>query len=77
MSAIPLPDPDAKGERIILQGDVPSPTAPPGGCPFHPRCLYAGAACRTEIPEYREIEPGHSVACHLAEQLQLRPMQGS
>ena len=68
ISAIPLPDPDAKRERIILTGDVPSPVNPPSGCRFHTRCwLSDGARCVNEVPELRELAPGHQVACHYAE----------
>jgi oligopeptide/dipeptide ABC transporter ATP-binding protein len=65
LSAVPQPDPDAKRERIILQGDVPSPIRPPPGCRFHTRCPYVEARCRVEEPELREVAPGHRVACHL------------
>ena len=64
LSAAPMPDPKKKKERIILEGDVPSPINPPSGCPFHPRCPYRQNDCETEIPKYREIEPSHMIACH-------------
>ena len=66
ISAIPQLDPEAKRQRILLSGDVPSPIHPPGGCPFHPRCPVAEARCREEVPALREVEPGHHAACHLA-----------
>ncbi len=66
ISAVPVLDPDSKGQRIILGGDVPSPIHPPGGCPFHPRCPVAEPRCKTEVPHLREITPGHQAACHLA-----------
>lgn len=65
LSAVPMPDPDAKRERIILQGDVPSPANPPQGCPFHTRCPMAMDICKTKVPEWKEVKPGHWVACHL------------
>jgi len=66
ISAVPEVDPDSKRQRTVLPGDVPSPIHPPAGCPFHPRCPVAEARCRTEVPVFREVAPGHSVACHLA-----------
>ncbi len=63
MSAIPIPDPTIKRERIILQGDVPSPLNPPQGCRFHPRCPVAVAACSQKEPPLQEIAPDHWVAC--------------
>ena len=65
LSSVPLPDPKAKPKRIILQGDVPSPITPPSGCHFHTRCPYAEARCRVEVPQMREVRPGHYAACHL------------
>jgi peptide/nickel transport system ATP-binding protein len=66
LSAVPIPDPDlARASRpIILEGDVPSPLAPPAGCRFHPRCPRAQARCSTESPSRREVAPGHAVHCH-------------
>jgi oligopeptide/dipeptide ABC transporter ATP-binding protein len=65
MSAAPLPDPRAKRERIVLEGDVPSPMNPPAGCPFHTRCPFAFDRCRVEAPVLREAAPRHRFACHL------------
>jgi len=68
LSAIPVPDPKAKKQRILLKGDVPSPINPPPGCPFHTRCHYKIVErCKTEHPALRELAPGHWVSCHLAE----------
>jgi oligopeptide transport system ATP-binding protein len=64
-SAIPIPDPDLKHEKIILKGDVPSPLNPPTGCRFHPRCPYAEELCEREEPELTEVNAGHKVVCHL------------
>lgn len=65
MSAVPVPDPSVKKERIILEGDVPSPSNPPKGCPFNPRCRFAMDVCRSVQPKQIEVEPGHYVSCHL------------
>ena len=65
MSAIPLPDPKAKRDRIILEGDVPSPLNPPKGCRFHTRCKFAMDHCKVSDPEFKEVEPGHFTACFL------------
>ena len=60
------PDPDIKGKRIILEGDVPSPTRVPSGCSFHTRCPLAQDLCRIERPVLRDVAPGQSAACHFA-----------
>ncbi len=65
LSAVPIPDPEMKRDKVILQGDVPSPINPPSGCHFHTRCPYATAHCRAEVPELKENTPGHWVSCHL------------
>ena len=65
LSAVPIPDPGAKPQRVMLPGEVPSPINPPAGCYFHTRCPYAEARCRSEKPLLREVRPGHYAACHL------------
>ena len=65
LSAIPIPDPKLKRDRLILQGDIPSPANPPAGCRFNNRCKYATEKCRQACPELKEIAPGHKVACFL------------
>lgn len=64
-SAIPIPDPNVKMDRIILEGSIPSPANPPSGCKFHTRCSECMEICKTDAPEYREVRPGHFCACHL------------
>ena len=76
LSAIPPADPDIQPNRIKLQGEVPSPVNPPSGCIFHPRCNYARPECRERVPELREVEPGHFVSCHFAEELTLKGIGG-
>ncbi len=71
LSAVPRTDPDAIKQRIILQGDVPSPANPPSGCKFHPRCRYTQERCKQEVPEWRELTEDHWVACHRATELTL------
>ena len=70
LSAVPVPDPKAQRQRIVLPGEVPSPANPPPGCPFHPRCPHPkkNARCRTEPPALRPVAPGQLAACHFAEQ---------
>lgn len=65
LSAIPIPDPTLKKNRIILKGDIPSPANPPSGCRFHTRCPYVMDKCKEVIPEFKEAAPDHFVACHL------------
>ena len=65
LSAVPIPDPAVKRQRMVLQGDVPNPMRPPSGCHFHPRCPRAMERCRAEAPLLREIAPGRMAACHL------------
>ncbi len=72
MSSIPDADPSRQMDPVLLSGERPSPANPPPGCRFHTRCRYADQTCRTTVPEFREIEPGHFVSCHFAETLELR-----
>jgi oligopeptide/dipeptide ABC transporter ATP-binding protein len=65
LSAVPVPDPAAKKQRIVLMGDVPTPINPPSGCRFHPRCPIAVDRCKTEEPPLRPLDDGRQVACHL------------
>ncbi|KSU80862.1 MULTISPECIES: ABC transporter ATP-binding protein [Fictibacillus] len=67
LSAVPIPDVEIKKERIILKGDVPSPSNPPKGCAFHTRCPQAMDVCSARRPEFKEVDKGHYVACHLYE----------
>ena len=71
MSAVPMPDPKVAraNQRIPLSGDIPSPLNAPSGCPFRTRCEFACERCAAEVPEFREIEKGHFVACHRVEEL--------
>ena len=67
-SAIPVPDPNARMNRIVLEGSIPSPANPPSGCKFHTRCAKCTKRCMEEAPVQREVEPGHFVVCHLYDQ---------
>ena len=64
-SAIPMPDPDIKKERVILEGDIPSPANPPSGCKFHTRCSQCMEICKTQAPKACDMGNGHIVRCHL------------
>ncbi len=72
MSAIPDADPSRPMNPVLLSGERPSPANPPPGCRFHTRCRYADSTCRTTVPAFREIQPGHFVSCHYAETLELK-----
>jgi len=72
MSSVPKPDPKYQSERIVMEGDVADPSNPPSGCYFHPRCRYAIDVCKQDPPEFRQLKPDHYVACHRAEELELK-----
>jgi peptide/nickel transport system ATP-binding protein len=72
LSAVPIPNPRLRSERIVLQGEVADAANTPPGCHFHPRCKYAQAICSEKAPEQQEIEPNHFVSCHRARELVLR-----
>ncbi|WP_453995535.1 ABC transporter ATP-binding protein [Bacillus nitroreducens] len=65
LSAVPIPDPAVKRERVVLEGEVPSPLSPPSGCVFRTRCKFAMEKCAIEVPQWKEVEPSHFTACHL------------
>jgi peptide/nickel transport system ATP-binding protein len=71
LSAVPEPDPRTRSRRVVLEGEVANPAAPPGGCYFHPRCPHAIEVCRTQTPAWQETSRGHFVACHRADELRL------
>ena len=78
LSAIPVPDPDAVKNRIVLRGDVPSPIDPPTGCRFHTRCPFATDKCKQEMPELRStdvMKETHEAACHYLEEISAGTMQ--
>ena len=68
LTAVPIPDPQARRTSPLPKGEIPSPISPPSGCRFHPRCSIAQENCATDEPDMRELETGHFVACHYAEQ---------
>ncbi len=72
LSSVPIPNPEVSTNRIVLSGDIPSPSAPPSGCAFNPRCPHElkGERCQRETPDLRELQPGRFVACHFGD----RPM---
>ena len=74
MSAIPVPNPNHNDDQILLKGDVPSPSNPPRGCYFHPRCKYAKEICKNEYPPLQIYDNNHHVFCHFSSSLQLRPL---
>jgi oligopeptide transport system ATP-binding protein len=65
LSAVPVPDPNFTREQILITGDIPSPSNPPAGCTFHTRCPFKMDICSKTVPVLKEVEKGHSVACHL------------
>jgi oligopeptide transport system ATP-binding protein len=65
LSAVPVPDPNFVRDQILIKGDIPSPSNPPSGCTFHTRCPFKMDVCTKIVPKLVEVEPGHSVACHL------------
>ncbi|AGB40432.1 oligopeptide/dipeptide ABC transporter, ATP-binding protein [Halobacteroides halobius DSM 5150] len=67
LSAIPVPNPEANKDRILLEGDVPSPINPPSGCSFHTRCPFAKEICKKKTPQFKDTGDGHFYACHLVE----------
>ena len=76
LSAVPVADPTVVNERIPLEGEIPNPANPPSGCFFHTRCRYCIDQCKTHEVEFKEKEPGHLVACHRADELDLRGITG-
>jgi peptide/nickel transport system ATP-binding protein len=75
LSAVPKPDPAYRKRRVVLAGEVADPSNVPPGCPFHPRCRYAQDVCKTEVPQLRELRPGHFVSCHRADVLTLQGVE--
>jgi oligopeptide/dipeptide ABC transporter ATP-binding protein len=76
VSAVPPADPDIHLDRIVLEGEVPSPANPPSGCIFHPRCRYAQPVCSQEAPSLVEVIPDHYASCHFTSKLLLKGIGG-
>jgi peptide/nickel transport system ATP-binding protein len=76
MSAIPLADPHVTMKPMVLEGEIPDPSNPPSGCPFHPRCNYAKEICEEKEPEWTEYHPGHFASCHFVTELRLTGAKG-
>ena len=77
LSAVPIPDPRVRAQRIVLEGDVADPSNPPSGCHFHPRCRYATEVCRAEVPALEEVAPGHWTRCLRSRELGLQGVNGN
>ena len=77
LSAVPVPDPRLRAQRIVLEGEVADPANPPPGCAFHPRCRYATEQCRQVVPALEELAPGHWVRCLRARELALQPVSAA
>ena len=73
LAAAPVPDPARKHARVPIVGEIPSPSAPPTGCRFHPRCPIAISRCKSEPPKLQFVAPGHAVACHVRASAAVRP----
>ncbi len=67
LAAVPVPDPHKRRTEPMPKGEIPNPIHPPSGCRYHPRCPYVKSICSQEVPQLRELRPGHLVACHFAE----------
>ncbi|MCK4262250.1 peptide ABC transporter ATP-binding protein, partial [bacterium] len=65
LSAVPIPDPQMRRNRVVLPGEIPDPVNPPSGCPFHPRCRYARKMCLEMEPKLKDLGDDHLIACHL------------
>jgi oligopeptide/dipeptide ABC transporter ATP-binding protein len=76
LSAVPIPDPRLRSNRIVLRGEVADPSNPPSGCYFHPRCRYATERCRTDTPQLEEVAPNHWASCYYARELSLEGVSG-